>query len=497
MVKNYFLNHFFYKYKKSCYLILFFAIFLVQNSFFYSISLDVETLPSLEPAFLLDFGENATLAPEQIITASLKFSSCQENTTEWNNSMQVFNELCQQVSTKNFMSLPEEERAEAVLSLLYKSVLTKYSEKETSMQVALSKGIYNCVSSSLLYMALAKKAKIEVFGQKTLNHAFCSVLINGKMIDVETTNPYGFNPGTKKDSGFDDGSYTIVPKHYYSGRQQVSDRVFVSLIAANFNSIQLKTGDYKTAVPLAAARYVFVGNENSPAAKLVRQEFDIVCTNYLLDLMESNQENLALHWAYLAISRWGITAFWQSNLDSSVYNAIVRKLNIGNLEDAQNFFSFWQNYLSEKNKNTLAQHIFISTLDWKTQNMTPEEALAFLNDAENNPLASQQNISNKIRSLKEYYWQLKIMPLADKQKYLEAGILAQKALEDIGKSSSIARFKEQCFNNHGILIHNQFATLVNQGKYDEAYSLLEQGLKDLPNNSLLISDMNKLKKMMN
>lgn len=496
MVKTGLLNHFFCKEKIFLFLVLFLSLSIALYSN------DLDSLPSLEPAFILDFSEsssvNHSLNPSEIIIAALKFSCCQENTAEWNNAIAVFEELCHHVSAKDFMSLPEEERAEAVLTLLYNSVLKKYSEKETSMQVALSEGIYNCVSASLLYMAVAKEAGIEVFGQKTTNHAFCTVLVNGKSIDVETTNPYGFNPGTKKNThGQDDGSYTIVPKHYYSGRQQVSDRVFASLIAANINSLQIKKDDYIAAVPLAAARYVFVINEKSQAAQLVRQEFDVVCTNYVNELMQSNQEELALQWAKNAVEKWEITPLWQSSIDSSVYNAIIRNLNTGNIDKAEEYFAFWKDNLSQKNKNTIEQHIFTATIDWKTQDMSPDEALAFLDELKNNPLASQSAIATKIRSTKEYYWQQKIMPLADEKRYLEAAALAQEAIDDLGQSNSISRFKNQCLENHGILIHNQFATLANERKYTEAYALLEQGLKDLPNSRLLKSDMEKLKRMMN
>ena len=89
--------------------------------------------------------------------------------------------------------------AERALTFLHKNLFTTYSVQQTRVDTALETGVYNCVSSAVLYLILARSVGLSVGGVRTADHAFCSVLVNGQQIDVETTNPFGFNPGAKKD----------------------------------------------------------------------------------------------------------------------------------------------------------------------------------------------------------------------------------------------------------------------------------------------------------
>lgn len=91
----------------------------------------------------------------------------------------------------------EEKLGEQILLLMYENILNQYKRNETTMQAAFLNGTYNCVSASVIFMALAKAANLNTTGQITPNHAFCTLKTENKTIDVETTNPYGFNPGTK------------------------------------------------------------------------------------------------------------------------------------------------------------------------------------------------------------------------------------------------------------------------------------------------------------
>ncbi len=88
--------------------------------------------------------------------------------------------------------------AERALTFLHKNLFTSYSVVQTRVDTALETGVYNCVSSAVLYLILARSVGLSVGGVRTSDHAFCSVLVNGQQIDVETTNPFGFNPGRKR-----------------------------------------------------------------------------------------------------------------------------------------------------------------------------------------------------------------------------------------------------------------------------------------------------------
>src|SRR5208337_2256614 len=89
--------------------------------------------------------------------------------------------------------------AERALTFLHRNLFTSYSVLQTRVDTVLETGVFNCVSSAVLYMILARSVGLSVGGIRTTDHAFCTVLVNGEPVDVETTNPYGYNPGTRKE----------------------------------------------------------------------------------------------------------------------------------------------------------------------------------------------------------------------------------------------------------------------------------------------------------
>ena len=86
----------------------------------------------------------------------------------------------------------------------------------------------------------------------------------------------------------------------------------------------VKTENYKKAVPLGAARWEAVRNENSKSVASVRNEFDILASNYVnLIPTSAAAYSSTLDWFSTFIERWGRTAFLQKNLDSSFINLLV------------------------------------------------------------------------------------------------------------------------------------------------------------------------------
>ena len=186
----------------------------------------LQTHPSIEPLFSPEdvlVNPNSTggqLSADEVFKLSLLFSECPLDSSEGMQCLKQFDQLKQKVTSETFLAQPLEDRGRSVLKLLYQDYLTTYDFNQTKTNVALQTGVYNCVSSALLYMVVAKAAGLEVRGQKTSEHAFCTVYIQNKKIDVETTNPYGFNPGSKETIENEDKiqGYYVVPKKYYSNR---------------------------------------------------------------------------------------------------------------------------------------------------------------------------------------------------------------------------------------------------------------------------------------
>ena len=114
---------------------------------------------------------------------------------------------------------------------------------------------YNCVSSAVLYMLAVRDLGIEVEGVRTSDHAFINVVIGGRSIDVETTNPYGFDPGGKKEFKDSFGRVTgfaYVAPGGYGDRKTISGRELVGLILSNRVAALERKGSFSEAARLGA-----------------------------------------------------------------------------------------------------------------------------------------------------------------------------------------------------------------------------------------------------
>ena len=261
------------------------------------------TVP-MEPAFTYisqyerDTGLfSSSLTGADLIKVGLDFSSCAAETEEGQVVMSQYNKLVQEVQSPQYQRMEAIERGEAILKLIYRDVLKKYVKLESSIDVMFQKGQYNCVSSTILYVALAKEAGFETAIYKTKDHCFCAVRIDDRLIEVETTNPYGFDPGTKKALPAQKNgrsSWAVIPQKSYQNKIIVSDRVLASLVGGNISTLAMKNNDYRLAVPLSIARYELTYKEETTGAQQVKEEVDIVTTNYVSHLQRIGRSQAAL-----------------------------------------------------------------------------------------------------------------------------------------------------------------------------------------------------------
>ncbi len=425
--------------------------------------------PGYEPLFLLDddASSNANLTADQLFSLALQYSECPLDSERAAICYEKFEAIKKEVSGTDFMSQTPENRGRALLKLLYRDYLTKYNFDQTRLDLALETGVYNCVSSAMLYMAAAKACNLDVRGQKTTQHAFCSIYIPGskagqlQRIDVETTNPYGFNPGSREEIENEENvkKFYVVPKKYYANRQEVSDKIFAGLIGGNICSDCIKKEDYERALPMGAARYETVKSEKSKAAKDTRQEFDILAVNYTNLKVESAATLYdALNWYTGFIDRWGITDFLQNNMDTAYNNFIVLCAKENNYEMATDSLEHFKKYLTQKQIT-------------KTQ--------AALSDILEKPW---------LELLNEYMRQKDYMGGLEK---------SDQALLEFPDSAKIKNMRQIFYNNCIALIHNDFAKLANARKFEEALDILTQGLEDFPGDKTLTKDFTELEKIIN
>ena len=446
-----------------------------RKSFFFTLIIllcgNLYAHPDIEPLFLPSSvlknaaGDSAaqSLSADEVFKLSLLYSECPLESESGKRCLEKFEKLKTEVSKPEYMGLPPEERGRAVLKLLYRDYLKAYSANQTRTDEALETGRYNCVSSAVLYMAVAKASGLEVRGQKTTQHAFCSIYVPAakegqlKKIDVETTNPYGFNPGSREtiENEANIKKYYVVPKKYYSNRLEVSDLVFPGLIAGNLCSEKIKKGDYEGALPLGAARYEAVRLESSKAAKDVRQEFDILAANYVnLNPASVADFSEELSWFAEFTDRWGMNDFLQKNMDNAYNNLIILCLKENAISRIEEFEEKYQSYVS----------------------------------------------ANQISKTKQLYqetiWLNKLNDYMNQREYQTGLREADEALRLLPQSTRIKNMRTYFYNNCIAVIHNNFAAEANAGRFEEALKIISEGLELFPNDKTLRKDYNELIKIL-
>jgi len=440
---------------------------------------------------------SSSLTGLDLIKVGLDFSSCPAETVEGQLIMEQYRQLVEEVRTNTYQRMTRAERGEAVLRLMYRDVLKKYVLTESSITALFQKGQYNCVSATLLYVALAKEAGLETVIYKTTDHSFCAVKTEDRLIEVETTNPYGFDPGTKKALPAQKKgatSWAVIPQRYYNNKQIISDRVLASLVGGNISTLAMKDNDYALAVPLSIARYEFTRKEDTSAAREVKREFDVVATNYVSHLQRQGRPLAALNWMEAALVQWESSDIWQDCIDVVVHNSVVFYLNQSKVEQAQEIYEGWSQRLTSKTREEVAFNLFVGTMDAGIKDVEPAKALSFLRTMEQHPVASSIKGAAKLKENREYIWQSQVKTLVDQQQFLEAAAVARQGVQALGTSRVLSNLEKQCLNNHAVTVHNKYAALFNQGRYQEALEVVQQGLMEVPGNRTLQADLNKVQR---
>lgn len=396
--------------------------------------------------------EEENLSGADILLFSILFEGEDLSAEDFEVFQEYYNDLLGKVRkgrTEN-----ELENAELIMKVMYDNVLSNYSRRQTKLSVMFKTGNYNCVSSSLLFLALAKDCGLDARIQETSVHAFITVYTkDGQKFDVETTNPAGVNPGEKKmisQNSSGSKKYTIVPKTYYSNRVEISDRKAVTLPAKNICAELSDKNEFEKGIPLAASVYEFVTKEKAA----VRKDYDAICANFAAYANQNRQYEAALKLLRAVMGHYGKSDLLIRNYNDIAYNAVAESCNINDFNNARNLLVSYNYYLTEKTTQEISDMIFES------------------------------------EKLEE------IQDLMHQNKFLEAAKLADEALLRQSQNQQFKKAKSNSLYNHGVIVHNQVVPLLNNKEYKEALQILENALKDNPSNQMINDDIKKIKSRM-
>ena len=408
------------------------------------------------------------------------------------------------------------EKAEFILSYMHKNLLKSYSLNQTKIDTMLQGGSFNCVSSAALYMILCKSAGLEVSGVVTKDHAFAAVHFNGETVDVETTNPYGFDPGSSRREFTDQfgtvTGFAYVPARNYHERQAISSIELVSLIFWNRISLLEAGNRYVEAVPLAINRAILLNGEkvnkgtgnsetvNSTGSHDHLFEDPYKCLldrlfNYGSSLLKSGREEEALAWATKASTRYRAEDRWQEFIFAAANNRFNKFVKAGKTAEARAFLDEQKSALSPANYAQLDKVLVDTELVSLAGKICGAEdgdnVLAAIEAARAKESISDRRAGELINfAILKTASILSAAPIRD---WLAAIRYMENSVSRYGSNTELEKALESYRGNRATDFHNRFATAWNRKNFDEARRVLEEGLAEFPEDRRLLADMEAVK----
>ncbi|GHV77856.1 hypothetical protein AGMMS49942_26770 [Spirochaetia bacterium] len=393
-------------------------------------------------------------------------------------------------------------RGEFVLTFVHQRFLKGYVEHQTRLDELFRTGRYNCVSSAVLYAIFATAAGLDVQGVMTKDHAFITVNTGAERIDVETTNPIGFDPGNRRE--FHDGfgkvtGFAYVPARNYRDRAPISQLELVSLILTNRIVELEKRNRYNEAVPLAINRAALLrdrresetADSTNPAffADPQRDMTDRLL-NYGSSLMKSGQEARALEWAALAGGRYPDDDRWQEFTYAALNNLLVKFIRGKRIADARASLEANAAMMSRENFDRLETLVLDAELVQRSTGIrTTEEAeavLLIIDDARSRGVLAE----NRARELRDFIILKEGERASSANGAREAISYIESAIARYGRDSQLEKAINVYRNNRLAELHNAFADLYNRGDYDGAGRFVRAALEEFPGNRNLTQDLN-------
>jgi tetratricopeptide (TPR) repeat protein len=396
----------------------------------------------------------------------------------------------------------ERERAEFILTYLHRNVFRAYSLMQTRVDTVFANGRFNCVSSSVLYMVLAKSVGIRVSGVKTVDHAFAMVHIGGEDIDVETTSRHGFDPGNRREFHDECGRVTgfvYVPAQNYHDRQTITPIELVSLIMTNRISDLETRRRFQEAIPIAIDRAVLLtGNANEPrpgssSAFFEDPHNDLMnrLFNYGAFLLNSGREEETLRWAQFASAVFPHEDRWQEFTNAAVNNRLQRFVRANQLTAARTFLQTHEAALTTDNFARLDNVL----LD--TELLAGANRIRSASDGDDVATAIVQAAANgridEDRAAELLTFAVmrtaSVLSAAPRRDWLAAIDYLQNAIASFGSNNEWEGALQTFKGNRAADFHNRFAAAWNRRNFDEAMNILNEGLLEFPTNRQLLSNM--------
>jgi tetratricopeptide (TPR) repeat protein len=397
----------------------------------------------------------------------------------------------------------DKDKAEYILKFMHKNILKSYSLYQTKIDVMLSTGRYNCVSSAVLYMILCQSLGIHTNGVMTKDHAFITIPAGGTNIDVETTNAYGFDPGNRKEFHDQFGKLTgfsYVPAQNYRDRQTISQIELVSLILNNIIADHERQNKFADSVPAAIDRAALLAG-NALTVDSIKESQGTILADPRKDLMDrlfnfgamllrAGKEEDCLRWAAAASPVYPDENRWQEFTMAAVNNHLMKLVRANKHADARKFIDEQKQVLSNADFDKLDTLLIDSELLVGANQIRSaadgDNVVNAIEQARNSgKIAEKRTVELLTFAVQKTASSISASPAGNWRaaiQYVEAALSRFGANRELEQALNIYR------GNLASDYHNRFATEWNKKNYNEAERILNEGLAEFPDNRQLLSD---------
>lgn len=376
------------------------------------------------------------------------------------------------------------ENAESLLLFMHKEILNRYISTQTKVDMLLENGNYNCVSSAVFYMLIARHNNILIKGIHTVDHAFCQ-LPGGEGesdIDIETTNEWGFDPGSRKEfqSSFTNKTgFVYVPPGQYSSRVLQGDRDMAGLILQNRIVELQKKNLHQDALTLAADRLVLTG---SPQA--LSDYYDTV-QNAAAQFNSKKEYEKGISIINRAeTGTRGISDSLKETRSRIIFNACAEAVNHNQIEKAGIILNEYREFISEKDVEDIRKIITQRELELRSKE---EFSLLLIDDIKKAADSSFLTLS-QASSLASYHYSRQAEALSKAGKHKDALLFLQNVPDWVSEDREYRRVLSILKQNAAIEYHNRIVKLLQSDEQVQAEALLNEALELVPGNNLLLQD---------
>ncbi len=322
--------------------------------------------------------------------------------------------------------LSDFERGERLLEWLHSSAFRQgYVEAQTDVSTVLDKATFNCVSSATLFNILARRMGLDARGIEVPDHAF-SILYDGtKHVDIETTNPRGFNPARNRqalESFQRTTGFVYIPDSNRSKRREVGEPGMVALSYYNHGVTALQEKKFGDAM-VKFFKALSLDSKNKSAVKNV----------------------------FASLGNWSRQLYDEGDTEKSLAVLEVgRELAPKDYQIKHNHKAIWQRHVKNLVDNDQA-----------------DEALVQLNAAYN------RTQDNQLAELQSWVFVLQGQKLVTAKEWKNALANVEQGLKVVDESArrDLLKWKTS-------IVFSWSSNLLDQQKFSETVDVLEIGLKD-------------------